>query len=300
MSGVKPGRGARSGACWLVTGASGQLGRSLCRVTRQEGIETVGVDLDELDITEGAQVSEAVGRLRPSVLVNCAAFTHVDRCEEEPAEAERTNSAAPGLLARVSSKAGCLFVQLSTDYVFSGEASRPIFEDAPADPRSTYGRTKWAGEEAVRRSGCDHLIVRSQWIFGPGTNFVRAIYEAALRGESLRVVEDQVGRPTWSRALARGILHAVRAGARGDLHLACEGVATWYDLAVATVEEAAHRRWISPVPVEAVSTDSVPRPATRPAYSVLNLERARALGVRMPHWRTALSMYLDSEEWSDA
>ena len=300
MSAVEPGGGPRSGTCWLVTGASGQLGRSLCTVTRQEGIATVGVDLDELDVTDGGQVSEAVERFRPSVLVNCAAFTHVDRCEEEPATAQRTNGDAPGLLAEAASKTGCLLVHLSTDYVFSGATPRPIAEDAAADPRSTYGRTKWAGEEAVRRSDCEHLIVRSQWIFGPGINFVRAIYNAVLRGESLRVVEDQVGRPTWSRALARGILQAVRAGARGDLHLACEGVATWFDLAVATVEEAAHRRWIPPVPVEPVLTASVPRPATRPTYSVLELGRARGLGVRMPHWRTALSMYLDSEEWSDA
>jgi dTDP-4-dehydrorhamnose reductase len=300
MSPVEPGSGSPSDTCWLVTGANGQLGRSLCAVTREEGIATVGVDLDEFDVTDGEQVSEAVERFRPSVLVNCAAFTHVDRCEEEPQEAQRTNADAPGLLAEASCKTGCLLVQLSTDYVFSGQASRPILEDAPADPRSTYGRTKWAGEEAVRRSGCEHLIVRSQWIFGPGANFVRAIYQAAVRGESLRVVEDQIGRPTWSRALARGILHSVRAGARGPLHLACEGVASWFDLAVASIEEAAGRGWIPPVGVEAVATDAVPRPAPRPTYSVLGLARARRLGVRMPHWRTALSMYLDSEEWSDA
>jgi dTDP-4-dehydrorhamnose reductase len=255
---------------------------------------------DELDVTDRDAVFDVVCRLRPRVLVNCAAFTHVDRCETEEDAARRLNADAPGLLAEAAEKQGCLLVQLSTDYVFSGEDPRPIAEDAPIAPRSVYGRTKWSGEEAVRRSGCEFLIIRSQWIFGPGPNFVRTIYRAVAADTPLRVAEDQLGRPTWTRFLARGIVAAVGAGTRGDLHLACEGVASWFDLAVATVEEAAQRGWTSRVPVEPIDSESVPRPARRPAYSVLGLDRARRLGFQLPHWRTALSAYFDSEEWHDA
>jgi dTDP-4-dehydrorhamnose reductase len=195
---------------------------------------------------------------------------------------------------------GCPLVHLSTDYVFAGDACRPIPEEAPDDPRSAYGRTKWEGEQAVRATGGEFLIVRSQWIFGRGENFVRTIFGAARKGDPLRVVDDQLGRPTSSRALARGIFAAVDASARGHLHLACEGVATWYDLAVATVEETARRGWLEPVPIEAVSTGAFPRPAPRPPYGVLALERARSLGIAMPYWRDALRDYLDSEEWVSA
>lgn len=286
---------------WFVTGASGQLGQSLCAVGRQEGLELVGLGHRELDVGDRRAVDELFSRVHPDVVVNCAAFTHVDRCESEEAAARRTNAEGPANLAEASRKAGCLLVHVSTDYVFSGEDSAtPIPEDAPARPRSAYGRTKCEGEEAVRAAGGESLIVRSQWIFGPGPNFVRTIYGAIREGRALRVAEDQIGRPTWTRPLAEAIVQAVRSRTRGCLHLACEGVASWFDLAVAIVEEGAGRGWIERVPVEPVSTEAVPRPAPRPPYSVLGLGRARGLGITLPHWRAALSAYMDSEEWQRA
>jgi dTDP-4-dehydrorhamnose reductase len=176
-----------------------------------------------------------------------------------------------------------------------GRATGPRGAPAPTAPLSVYGRSKLAGEQAVRSSGGEHLIVRTQWVFGPGANFVRTIQGLARKGDSLRVVEDQLGRPTWTTPLARAIFRAVEAEARGTLHLACEGVASWYDFARAVVEEGAARGLFRRVEVRAIPTREMPRPATRPAYGVLGLERARALGAALPHWRDALSGYLDAE-----
>jgi dTDP-4-dehydrorhamnose reductase len=260
-------------------------------VAGERGLDVHG---SALRIEDPLQVERELARVAPDVVLNCAAFTKVDLCETEVALAERTNAEAPALLARAC-RGRALLVHLSTEYVFSGEAWRPLPEDAPTDPLSVYGRTKLAGEEAVRSSGADHLVVRTQWLFGPGANFVRTILAAAAQGQPLRVVEDQLGRPTWSGALARAILGAVEAGARGTLHLACEGIASWCDFARAIVGEGA-RRGLSPaVPVQPIATGELARAAVRPAYGVLSLERARKLGVVLPHWQQALADYLDCE-----
>lgn len=283
-----------SGARWLVTGAGGQLGRAALALATQHGIEAIPVRHADLDVADAAAVRGAIERTRPDVVLNCAAFTAVDRCETETDLAERANARAPGILAAACA-GGPLLVHLSTDFVFDGQASRPIPEDAPTRPLSVYGRTKLAGERAVAAVGSEHLIVRTQWVFGPGGNFVRTILRAAATGGPLRVVEDQLGRPTWTTALARAIFSAVGAGARGTLHLACEGMASWFDLACAVVDEGARRGLIRRVGVTAIPSRDMPRPATRPAYGVLGLERARGLGIELPHWRETLERYLDAE-----
>jgi len=279
---------------WLVTGAGGQLGRAFLAQARASGTTAVGMSHAELDVADADAVKRALDRAQPDAVLNCAAFTAVDRCESERALAERANALAPGILAQLC-RGGPLLVHVSTDYVFDGSASRPLAEGAPTRPLSVYGCTKLQGEEAIRAAGGDHLIARTQWLFGAGPNFVRTIVRAAGQGQPLRVVDDQIGRPTWTGSLAAAIAAAVAAGARGTLHLANEGVASFFDLACAAVELGARRGLCPPVAVQPIPSGEMPRPAARPAYAVLDLARARALGIRSPHWRDALASHFDSE-----
>jgi len=282
------------GARWLITGAEGQLGRSALAVAPEFGVEAVGRTWAELDVRDGNAVARVLDELQPDVILNCAAVTNVDLCEERIEEAIQTNAEGPAVLAQAGA-GQALLVHISTEYVFSGDRNSPLSEDVPPGPISVYGKSKLAGEEKVREMSAEHLIVRTQWLFGPGPNFVRTILAAARRGQELRVVEDQLGRPTWSGVLARALFQALQKGARGTLHLACEGLASWYDLAVAVVEEAARRGLAPSVEVQPVSTVEMPRPARRPTYAVLGLERARDMGINLLHWRDALAAYLDAE-----
>ena len=284
----------RPPARWLVTGAGGQLGRSVLAVAPRFEVEAIGRSHSELDVVDADAVARALDELAPDVVLNCAAFTQVDRCEERVDEAMRVNGEGPGVLAGACA-GRTLLIHMSTEYVFAGDTNQPLDEDAKPGPQSAYGRSKLAGEEAVRAVGGEHLIARTQWLFGPGPNFVRTILSAAGRGEALQVVEDQLGRPTWSGALARALMQAAAVGARGTLHLACEGVATWYDLALAAVSEGTQRGQNSWVKIRPAGTEEVPRPARRPSYAVLGLERARQLGIELVHWRDALSSYLVAE-----
>ncbi|MCP4003773.1 MAG: dTDP-4-dehydrorhamnose reductase [bacterium] len=280
---------------WLISGAGGQLGRSILALAGEAGVEALGLGRAELDIVDTEAVRRRIEDFRPDVLLNCAAFTAVDLCEEQVREAERGNIAGPEVLAAACGRE-ILLAHISTEYVFDGSGSRPIPEDRPPKPINVYGKTKLGGEEAIRASGCRHLIVRTQWLFGPGPNFVRTILRAAAERPELQVVDDQLGRPTWTGALARGLYEAVAAGSEGTLNLACEGVASWYDLAQGVVEEGARRGLVSRVPIRPVSSRAMARPAARPAYGVLGLERARESGVRLPHWREALISYFDAEQ----
>ena len=279
---------------WLLTGANGQLGRSALEVARELGVEVHAYAHAELDVADAVALAAALDAARPDVVLNCAALTNVDLCEEREDDARRVNEFAPGVLADACT-GGPLLVHLSTDYVFDGVSPCPLTEDAPTGPLGVYGRTKLGGELAVRRSGADHLIVRSQWLFGPGPNFVRTVLARAAEGKELRVVDDQVGRPTWTYQLAKGIFQAVQHGARGNLHVASEGVASWYDLAREAVVEGARRGLNQQVAVEPIPTREMPRPAARPAHAVLALERARGLDVSLPYWREALVGYLERE-----
>lgn len=283
---------------WFVTGAEGQLGSALRRQLAARGDAFHGRDL-ELDVADAAAVEQELESLEggpPAVLVNAAAFTHVDRCEQDPELARRVNALAPGGLAALCVRTGVRFVHVSTDYVFDGEADQPIPEDAPAAPRSVYGRTKWEGERSVRAEDPSALIVRTSWVFGRGRNFVGAVLEQAERAEAeggaLRVVDDQRGRPTWAEDLATAILWLVDAGQGGVFHFANQGEATWWDLARAALDE----RGFGAVPIERIATEALDLPAPRPRYSVLDCAKARAAGVPMRPWREALAAYLESPE----
>lgn len=281
---------------WLITGAGGQLGRCLVERLRARRMLAGAPDRAELDVTDRDAVRRAILAAPggpPAVVVNTAAMTHVDRCEAEPEAAQLANALAPGWLAEASCEAGAAFVTLSTDYVFDGTAQRPYREDDPTGPRSVYGRTKLEGEERARAAHPEALVVRTAWVFGPGRNFVRTILEAAARaqrgeGPPLRVVDDQRGSPTWAGHLADALLALVERGATGIYHVANSGSATWWELARAAVDAWGHPE----LPIEKVTTAEFPRPAPRPAWSVLDLGKAERAGLRMPGWPEGLRAYL--------
>ncbi len=234
----------------------------------------------------------------PDVVINTAGFTHVDRCERDPDAAARGNERGPAVLARCCRELSLRLVHVSTDYVFPGDGGRPYTEEDDVGPRSTYGRTKLAGERAVLASSDACLVVRTSWVFGRGRNFLAAILDQAAqrrdgRAEGpLRVVADQTGRPTGATDLARGILQLVEADARGLYHLANDGVATWWDLARFCLDEVG----CGEIGIEPIETASLDLPAPRPEWSVLDCTKARDLGVEMRDWREAVRAYLRSDD----
>jgi dTDP-4-dehydrorhamnose reductase len=276
---------------WLVTGGAGQLGSALRCTLAARGEESVALAHAELDICDAAQVERALARSAPRVVVNCAALTKVDTCEREPARAARANAEAVAELARACTAAGAKLVQLSTDYVFAGDAQRPIREDDAPAPRSVYGRTKLAGEQAALAAP-GALVVRTSWVYGRGRNFPTAILAQAREGKPLRVVADQRGRPTYAADLADAIVQLVAAGASGVVNFANDGEATWLDFARAVLDSCGFAdRSIQPL-----TTEELGLPAPRPRYSVLDLGKARALGVAPRDWRAALAAYLASPD----
>lgn len=279
---------------WLVTGARGQLGHDLRIVLDgRPGDDVTAVGRAELDLTDEAAVRAAVRewldgvRADRAVLVNAAAYTAVDTAETDEDTALLVNGRAPGWLAEELAGRGRL-VHVSTDYVFDGQATEPYPVDAPVAPRSAYGRTKAAGEEAVARAGGDASVVRTAWVYGRhGSNFVRTMVGLESQRETLSVVDDQVGSPTWSLDLARGL---VELGGREDavppvLHHTNAGQVSWHGLARAVFEELG----ADPARVLPTTTDQFPRPAPRPAYSVLDGSAWVAAGLTPPPpWRAAL------------
>jgi dTDP-4-dehydrorhamnose reductase len=286
---------------WVVTGAGGQLGLCLTARLRGGSVDTLAAAFDRaaLDLADAAGMRRTLLALpggAPDVIANAAAMTHVDRCETEPAAAEAANATGPAALAEICEQIGAQLVTVSTDYVFDGCGSQPYTELDPTGPRSVYGRTKLDGEHRVFAAHPGALVVRTAWVFGPGRNFVRTILEAAARaqrGEAppLRVVDDQRGSPTYADDLAEGIIGLVGAGASGVVNLVNRDVATWWDLARASVDIWGHPE----LPIEKVRTADFPRPAPRPAWSVLDISKADRLGVRLRTWREALRAYLDSD-----
>ena len=270
----------------LVTGAGGQLGADLLRVAR--GHDVVGPTRAELDVTDPAAVERAVKEVRPDAVLNAAAYTAVDAAETDEATAAAVNAEAPATLARICALRGAGLVHVSTDYVFAGDAGRPYQVDAPVGPRSTYGRTKLAGERAVRELLPERSwVVRTAWVYGAsGSNFVRTMARLESTRDTVEVVDDQRGSPTWSRDLAAGLLALVEAGPPpGIYHCTNAGETTWYGLARAVFEELG----ADPERVRPTTTAAFPRPAPRPAYSVLSPAAWLAAGLPPTRpWRDAL------------
>jgi dTDP-4-dehydrorhamnose reductase len=272
---------------WLVTGAAGQLGTDVCAVLKMYGEQLVPCDRDVLDITEPESVQSVLDRAQPDIVINCAAYTRVDEAESDEENAFCVNADGPDLLARWCYETGARMVHVSTDYVFDGEATTPYVEDTPVAPRSAYGRSKAAGERAVLTSGAQAWIVRTAWVYGAeGPNFVKTMARLSKSHDTVKVVDDQIGAPTWSLHLARGLVAlGVSDAVPGIYHCTNAGEASWFVFTRAIFAEMG----LDPARVEPTATDAFPRPAPRPAYSVLSHAKWDAAGLpEMSHWRDAL------------
>lgn len=285
---------------WLVTGATGMVGRELVEQLRLRGEDVAAVPRSELDITDQRAVDRAFQETRPAIVVNCAAHTRVDDAEANEALATAVNGSGVEHLAHSATRIGALLVQMSTDFVFDGTKRTPYDVNDRTAPLSAYGRSKLIGEHEAARAG-KHLIVRAAWLFGAnGPNFVEAIRNQIREGSrALRVVNDQRGRPTYTPHLAAAVIRLARAacehqGARGIVHYADSPECTWFDFACAIVEELRASGDVrEPVTISPVTSDQFPRPARRPAYSVLSTQRyERLTGAEPQSWRDGLSEYL--------
>lgn len=277
----------------LLTGSAGQLGRELVRSLACLG-EVVACDRRALDLGDADALRSVLRATKPSVVVNAAGYTAVDRAESEPAAAEAVNGLAPGILAEEAKRCGALLVHYSTDYVFDGAKGAPYTEDDAPAPLSAYGRSKLAGERAIAAVAGRHLILRTGWVFGlHGANFMKTMLRLARERDELRVVADQRGAPTWTRHLAdaTALLLARRDAAEGLFHVAAAGEATWHGYAEAIVATAAAAGLIERAPhVLPIATADYPLPARRPADSRLDCRRlARDCGIALPDWRTGLA-----------
>lgn len=269
----------------VIFGGRGMLGRALRDWLDAHGRTYVALDRTQVDIADESAVVRALDRHDASVVINCAAYTQVDAAERDEANAMRVNGHAPGHLARACAARGTRLVHYSTDYVFAGDRASPYPVNEPLAPCSAYGRSKAAGEVAIREADPGHLILRTSWLYAPwATNFVRTIEKLSSERSTLRVVSDQWGRPTSAEHLARITFALVGRGAQGTLHVTDGGTCTWFDLACEVVRLSGH-----PCRIEPCTTADFPRPAKRPAFSVLDLARTEALLGPMPHWQDNLA-----------
>lgn len=277
---------------WLVTGASGMLGLDLQVTLALAGVDAKDVTaptIEKLDVTNPEAVRVAVQG--HDVVVNCAAYTAVDDAETHEAQAFSVNAQGAANVANACREAGARLVHVSTDYVFAGDATEPYAEDAPLAPRSAYGRTKAAGEWAVQAHCPQSWIVRTAWLYGAGgPNFVKTMVRLAGQHETLDVVDDQRGQPTWTMDVARAILTLVQSSAPfGVWHATSQGETTWHGF----TQEIFRGLGLDPARVRPTTTAAFPRPAPRPAYSVLGHDAWRmARMAPLPDWRTSLAKAL--------
>ena len=281
----------------LVTGADGQVGRAL-RARVPAGWELVSCGSRTLDVTDRANVLATIGRERPAVVINAAAYTAVDRAESDPAAAEAVNAAGAAHVAEAADRAGARLLHLSTDYVFDGSQTRAYAPGDPPNPLGVYGRTKLAGEREVARIAGDRaLILRTAWVYAShGRNFVSTMLRLMAERAEVRVVADQIGTPTWAGGLAEALwAGAARADVRGVHHWTDAGVASWFDFAVAIQEEALERGVLDrAVPIRPVGSEEHPGAAPRPACSVLDKRSTwSALAMTPPHWRVNLRRMME-------
>jgi dTDP-4-dehydrorhamnose reductase len=274
----------------LLTGACGQLGAELARALREHG-DVVATDHRTLDLADADAIVTAVRGVRPALIVNAAAYTAVDLAEKEVAAAYAVNARAPGILAEEAKRLGAVLVHYSTDYVFDGARSTPYPEDAPAKPLNVYGASKLEGERAIAATGGHALVLRTSWVYGlHGRNFFVSIRRLAAERDELRIVDDQIGVPNWTGALAEATARMIApglsalAGRPGLYHLSATGAASWYDFARTIIGDAQRPR------VVPIATSEYPLPARRPAYGVLATGRfEEVFGFALADWRVAFA-----------
>ncbi len=282
----------------LITGSNGQLGRALNQIFMEQAdtkITIINSDMGEptaycpiiLDITNSVAVMNLVQELKPDVIINCAAYTAVDLCESDQDKAYKINAIGPKNLATAANALDAKLVQVSTDYVFDGEAKVPYTEENVTNPRSVYGSTKLAGEELVKDHCMKYYIIRTAWLYGEGKNFIKTMLGLADKNAEIRVVNDQHGTPTSALELARVIAFIINMDNYGIYHGTCEGETTWYEFAKEIFDLAGKN-----IKVKGITTEEYPTPAARPMYSVLENKKLKEMGFFTKPWKEALQEYM--------
>ena len=277
----------------FVTGVKGQLGHDVVKELERRGIEAIGVDIDEMDITDADSVNRVIRQTAPDAVIHCAAYTAVDAAEENEELCRKVNAEGPRNIARVCKDLDIKMVQISTDYVFDGQGERPWEPDDACRPKSVYGRTKYEGELAVIEQLEKYFIVRIAWVFGiNGKNFVKTMLNLAKNHDTIRVVNDQFGSPTYTYDLAKLLVDMVLTEKYGIYHATNEGICSWYEYACAIFEEAGVNVIVVPV-----TTQEYGAKANRPANSRMSKEKLTENGFdRLPDWRDALRRYIKELE----
>lgn len=273
----------------LVTGVKGQLGYDVVKELEKRGIEAVGVDIDEMDITDAASVDKVIKEAAPDAVIHCAAYTAVDAAEENEELCRKVNADGPRNIAKVCKELDIKMIQISTDYVFDGTGERPWEPDDKCGPKSVYGQTKYEGELAVQETLDKYFIVRIAWVFGiNGKNFVKTMLGLASKYDTLRVVNDQFGSPTYTYDLAKLLVDMVLTDKYGIYHATNEGICSWYDFACAIFKEAGIDMKVLPVTSEEYGAK-----ANRPANSRMSKEKLTENGFeKLPTWQDALARYV--------
>lgn len=273
----------------FVTGVKGQLGHDVVKELEKRGIEAVGVDIEEMDITDEKSVDRVIREAAPDAVIHCAAYTAVDAAEENEELCRRVNAGGPRHIAKVCRELDIKMIYISTDYVFGGQGTHFWKSDDSCDPQSVYGRTKYEGELAVKELLEKYFIVRIAWVFGiNGRNFVKTMLNLAKDHDTIRVVNDQFGSPTYTYDLARLLADMVQTEKYGIYHATNEGICSWYEFACAIFREAGIQMNVVPV-----TTEEYGAKAKRPANSRMNKEKLTEMGFHcLPTWQDALSRYI--------
>lgn len=274
----------------LITGANGQLGTELRKLFDSKQIDYLATDMDILDITNEAAVNEYFDDYQPTAVFHCAAFTAVDRAEDEDKELNwQVNVNGTKYIAKASEKYEATLFYISTDYVFDGDSLEEYLVDSPTNPRNEYGKAKLAGEQAVQKYSTNHYIIRTSWVFGEyGHNFVFTMLKLAETHDKLTVVSDQIGRPTWTKTLADFLVHLYQnMPEQGIYHLSNDETCSWYEFASEILKD-------KEIDVQPITSEEYPQKAYRPRHSIMNLDKAKATGFDIPSWKEALAIFLDT------